>query len=320
MYDELAPLVQAGRKLSMFEISPFLAEYRGNVLVPGYSDTRIHMFDGAVHALPSKTRPKKILIKGSDGVDRAFLLKGLEDLRLDGVIMLILDSANVLMNANKECRKRELAAKTHLIIPCGGVGVIEWIDHTRSLYSIFKQWQRQSNPEAPRPRDIWASKINSALKTRGVGKIERRNWPRDAFMDVFNGLIDETPIDLVSTYLLVTSANPQIWLSKTRTFTRSTAVMCILGYMIGLGDRHLDNILIDSTSGSLVHVDFNVAFDKGLTLGVPECVPFRLTRCLVDAFGYGGLQGAFRRSACAALQTCRKNWRVFNAIFGEFLV
>lgn len=53
-----------------------------------------------------------------------------------------------------------------------------------------------------------------------------------------------------------------------------------VGYMLGLGDRHLDNILLDLQSGEVVHIDFNLAFDKGLQLRVPEIVPFRLTHLL----------------------------------------
>ena len=39
----------------------------------------------------------------------------------------------------------------------------------------------------------------------------------------------------------------------TQTYARSTAVMSVIGYVIGLGDRHLDNVLVDLTSGE-VHV------------------------------------------------------------------
>jgi hypothetical protein len=39
--------------------------------------------------------------------------------------------------------------------------------------------------------------------------------------------------------------------------------------------RHLDNILLDTSTGQLVHIDYNVAFEKGLALRVPEVVPFR---------------------------------------------
>lgn len=50
---------------------------------------------------------------------------------------------------------------------------------------------------------------------------------------------------------------------------------------MGLGDRHLDNILLDTRSGDVVHIDYNVIFDKGRRLRVPEIVPFRLTASLV---------------------------------------
>ena len=39
-----------------------------------------------------------------------------------------------------------------------------------------------------------------------------------------------------------------------------------MGHVIGLGDRHTENILLDVTKGECVHVDFDCLFDKGLTL------------------------------------------------------
>ena len=53
-----------------------------------------------------------------------------------------------------------------------------------------------------------------------------------------------------------------------------------MGYLLGLGDRHLDNILLDTRSGEVVHIDYNIIFDRGLQLRVPEIVPFRLTPML----------------------------------------
>lgn len=35
-----------------------------------------------------------------------------------------------------------------------------------------------------------------------------------------------------------------------------------VGYILGLGDRHGENILFDSTTGEAVHVDFNCLFNK----------------------------------------------------------
>ena len=53
-----------------------------------------------------------------------------------------------------------------------------------------------------------------------------------------------------------------------------------MGYLLGLGDRHLDNILLDKHTGRVVHIDYNIVFDMGQQLRVPEIVPFRLTHTL----------------------------------------
>lgn len=63
---------------------------------------------------------------------------------------------------------------------------------------------------------------------------------------------------------------------------------------MGLGDRHLSNILIHDRTCEAIHIDFGVAFDAGLLLPIPELVPFRLTRNLVDGMGVTGVEGVFR--------------------------
>ncbi len=45
-------------------------------------------------------------------------------------------------------------------------------------------------------------------------------------------------------------------------YARTSAVMSMVGYILGLGDRHGENILYCSTSGDCVHVDFNCLFNK----------------------------------------------------------
>ena len=45
-------------------------------------------------------------------------------------------------------------------------------------------------------------------------------------------------------------------------YCRTSAVMCMVGHILGLGDRHGENILFDATCGDCVHVDFNCLFKK----------------------------------------------------------
>lgn len=53
---------------------------------------------------------------------------------------------------------------------------------------------------------------------------------------------------------------PTAWLKARTAYARTTAVMAMVGFVLGLGDRHGENILIDTTSGDCVHVDFNCLF------------------------------------------------------------
>jgi ataxia telangiectasia mutated family protein len=52
----------------------------------------------------------------------------------------------------------------------------------------------------------------------------------------------------------------------------------MVGYILGIGDRHSHNILVDVLSAEVVHIDFGIVFEQGKVLPTPETVPFRLTR------------------------------------------
>jgi phosphatidylinositol kinase/protein kinase (PI-3 family) len=58
-------------------------------------------------------------------------------------------------------------------------------------------------------------------------------------------------------------------------YARTTAIWSMVGHITGLGDRHGENILLDTTNGDVLHVDFCYLFDKATLLEVPERVPFR---------------------------------------------
>jgi PI-3-kinase-related kinase SMG-1 len=65
-----------------------------------------------------------------------------------------------------------------------------------------------------------------------------------------------------------------------------------VGFIVGLGDRHLDNILLNPRYGHLVHVDFSILFGKGTSLKIPERVPFRLSQNLIAALQYPGVDAS----------------------------
>eukprot|EP00792_Barthelona_sp_PAP020_P013959 TRINITY_DN9535_c0_g1_i1.p1 TRINITY_DN9535_c0_g1~~TRINITY_DN9535_c0_g1_i1.p1 ORF type:complete len:570 (+),score=132.29 TRINITY_DN9535_c0_g1_i1:64-1773(+) len=68
-------------------------------------------------------------------------------------------------------------------------------------------------------------------------------------------------------------------------FLISCAVNSIVGHIVGLGDRHLSNILIMENTGSIVNIDLELLFDDAKVLQIPEKVPFRLTSNIIHALG-----------------------------------
>ena len=78
-----------------------------------------------------------------------------------------------------------------------------------------------------------------------------------------------------------------------QTYIRSCAGYCVLTYLLGVGDRHLDNIMIQPT-GHFFHIDFGFIFGRD-----PKPLPpaFRLTKEMVD--GMGGTDSKEYRQFCA---------------------
>jgi hypothetical protein len=47
------------------------------------------------------------------------------------------------------------------------------------------------------------------------------------------------------------SKNSEVWLERRTNYTRSLAVMSMVGYILGLGDRHPSNLMLDRLSGRI---------------------------------------------------------------------
>lgn len=78
-------------------------------------------------------------------------------------------------------------------------------------------------------------------------------------------------------WFIETFPGPEAWYSARLMFTRTSAVMSIVGHILGfvkrlyrraalifhsLGDRHGENLLLREGHGGVLHVDFNCLFDK----------------------------------------------------------
>ncbi|XP_048465617.1 serine/threonine-protein kinase SMG1 [Rhincodon typus] len=182
-------------------------------------------------------------------------------------------------------------------------------------------YQATQNPAlVPRPSELYYSKIGPALKSVGLTlDVSRRDWPLSVMSSVLEELMESTPPNLLAKELWCSCTTPDEWWSVTQSYARSTAVMSMVGYIIGLGDRHLDNVLIDMTTGEVVHIDYNVCFEKGKSLRVPEKVPFRMTQNIETALGVTGVEGLFRLSCEQVVQIMRRGRETLLTLLEAFV-
>jgi PI-3-kinase-related kinase SMG-1 len=348
----LKELVRQARPstLELHEISPKLAKIdSSSILMPGVQDyvqsdepVTINSFSPNVVVLPTKTRPRKLVLVGSDGRQYPYLLKGREDLHLDERMMQFLTVVNMLLKKDKQTAARGLRARNYAVIPLSDMsGLIQWVEGTAPLYQVYTQFvkrnnaynsvvaaaQNQDKDQAPKPEpnknirpiDMFYAKIIPALKAKGIKSMSRHDWPLDIQKKVFLELEKETPRDLLEKELWCASESTGEWWKKVQAYSRSAAVMSMVGYIIGLGDRHLDNILIDYKTGEVVHIDYNVCFEKGLKLRVPEIVPFRMTQNMQRALGITGVEGSFRTACEQSLRVLRRNKETLLTLLEAFV-
>jgi len=93
----------------------------------------------------------------------------------------------------------------------------------------------------------------------------------------------------------------------------------MVGYIIGLGDRHTENIMFHAKTGEVVHVDFNCLFFGGMKLPQPEKVPFRLTQNMVDALGLTGCEGTFKKVCELVLGLLRHHKETLLSVLETFV-
>lgn len=103
-------------------------------------------------------------------------------------------------------------------------------------------------------------------------------------VEVFDYALDNTTGQDLYRVLWLKSTNSDAWLDRRSTYTRSLAVTSMVGYILGLGDRHPSNIMLDRVTGKVIHIDFGDCFEVAMHRDkFPEKVPFRLTRMLTHA-------------------------------------
>jgi PI-3-kinase-related kinase SMG-1 len=238
LYDDLRAAVSAQKTLALSDVSPTLASIKDTrVSMPGVGvhsvsgasigrNQVVHLagFHARVIVLPTKTRPKKLTLRGSDGRRYTYLFKGMEDLHLDERMMQFLDAINILLQPLAMGSSTLLRARNYHVVPLGQrTGLIQWVENVEPVFRLYKTWQQKGfnieqrayeaefrrqqeqesargrrdkakgkrgkglkPPTAPlRPSAQFYNKLTPALKAAGVSSLASRSkWPIQVLIKV----------------------------------------------------------------------------------------------------------------------------------------
>ncbi|KAD2392970.1 hypothetical protein E3N88_39947 [Mikania micrantha] len=280
-----------------------------NVNLPTYGTSTTGFFSAT--DLPTITGiadEAEIILLGSDGVKRPFLCKPKDDLRKDARMMEFNTMINRLLSKSPESRRRKLYVRTFAVIPLTeDCGMVEWVPHTRGLRHILQdiyiscgKFDRQkTNPQIKRIYD------------QCQGKMAEDEMLKNKILPMFPPAFHK--------WFLNTFSEPAAWFRARVAYGHTTAVWSMVGHIVGLGDRHGENILFDSTTGDCVHVDFSCLFDRGLQLEKPELVPFRLTQNMIDGLGITGYEGTFLKVCEITLSVLREHRETLMSVLETFI-
>ncbi|KAF9625359.1 hypothetical protein IFM89_022141 [Coptis chinensis] len=304
-------------------------------------------FGDSIMVMNGINAPKVVECFGSDGHKYRQLAKsGNDDLRQDAVMEQFFSLVNTFLQNHRDTWRRRLGirtykvstilkvkiweglknpckvqkllelflalsglgAKTPLVVPfTPSAGVLEWVDGTVPLGEYLLGSLRNGGAHGRYGVGDW-----SFLKCRE--EMANAKDKCKAFQKVCENF---RPV--MHYFFLERFLQPANWFERRLCYARSVAASSMVGYIVGLGDRHSMNILIDQVTAEVVHIDLGVAFEQGLMLKTPERVPFRLTRDIIDGMGVTGVEGVFRRCCEETLSVMRMNKEALLTIIEVFI-
>ncbi|XP_059048718.1 serine/threonine-protein kinase mTOR-like [Achroia grisella] len=280
--------------------------------VPNEKIIRISTIDSHLQVIKSKQRPRRLTIQGSDGKQYMFLLKGHEDLRQDERVMQLFGLVNTLLQADINTYRHDLAIQRYAVIPLSpNSGLIGWVPQCDTLYNLISDYRdKKSNKMGLNMEQQimlrMASDYNKLLLKHKV--------------EVFEHTLSQTPGNDLARLLWLKSPSAEAWFERRTNYTRSLAVMSMVGYILGLGDRHPSNIMLHRVTGKVLHIDFGDCFEVTQTREkFPEKIPFRLTRMLINAMEVTGIEGTYRFTCESVMQVLHKHRDSVMAVLEAFV-
>ncbi|KAI9736363.1 MAG: phosphatidylinositol kinase- protein kinase tor1 [Cirrosporium novae-zelandiae] len=297
-------------------VSPKLKEAKDlDLAVPGtYKSGKpiicIQSFDPIFTVIQSKQRPRKMALMGSDGNSYTYALKGHEDIRQDERVMQLFGLVNTLLTNDSESFKRHLNIQGFPAIPLSqNSGLLGWVPNSDTLHNLIKEY-----------RETRRILLNIEHRIMLQMAPDYDNLTLMQKVEVFTYAMNNTTGKDLYRVLWLKSKSSESWLDRRTNYTRSLAVMSMVGYILGLGDRHPSNLMLDRITGKIIHIDFGDCFEVAMHREkYPERVPFRLTRMLTYAMEVSNIEGSYRITCEAVMRVLRENKESVMAVLEAFI-
>jgi FKBP12-rapamycin complex-associated protein len=204
-----------------------------------------------------------------------------------------------------------ISLRLYEIVPLShDIGLIQWLDGSDALHDLIIEYRKVHFIDEGLEGNLIAAKtIPDFNMLRPIQRMEALN-------EVDN---ETTPDDLRRIFWLKSSSADE-WLERSLHFQKSMGISSITGYILGLGDRHALNIMIDRMTGEVIHIDFGDCFEVNMYREIfPEYIPFRLTRMIVKAFGIGDVDCDFKQVCEQVMTIARENSIALISVIEMFL-
>ncbi|XP_059610251.1 DNA-dependent protein kinase catalytic subunit-like [Phlebotomus argentipes] len=300
-------------------------QYKGDQKPFVEHHVKIARFHQNLYIFQSLRKPMKLTITGTDGKSHEYLVKYGEDLRQDQRIQQLLQLMSANLQLDEQCKNHNLFIQTYQIIPMSQYcGITTWVHDTVIMKNFVKKsFSRHDALDSILTRVVGQFKeyfnISDGKLSIDYGNMVMRN-SRSKIRKKFSELEKMIPKDLVRKALWDISISPECFFVLRNNFAKNLATMNIAHWILGIGDRHLGNLLFNTQNGHLVGIDFGMVFG-GATINqpIPELIPFRLTPKMVNVMNPFGVSGLLKKCMIHALRSFRQCHKMIMACMSVFI-
>lgn len=249
--------ISGPRRLS--QMSPHLKfenTFRGNMalarllrLPPGL--TVLGFEEKVIVFTDSQRHPCLFTVHLSNGTKRRYLHKSGEPLRVDSAALCVQRACNALWGIEQ---------KLYQVTPISGdSGIIEFLEDHSRVHSLVSSHCHLPDFQRPKDAKIFLMEELELMRTQNLNCVM-------------------VPSHTLRTAIEHSCVTLEELNNKRRQFLDTLAGITIVNMLLGVGDRHLQNVMYSHSDGSLVCIDWTDLFSYGSLL---EPTPGRLTRNMI---------------------------------------